>query len=589
MAIDKAVDSSVLDASFTAIANAIRAKNGLADTYTPGEMADAIAAIDTEAQVPAYWKTTLQTKIAAINTLRAGIVNPFSTVFLTDVHLEDNNGQSPALIREVMLRTGANSAVCGGDLIVRQSTKAEASALIADWVKRTKGLNMVQLCGNHDLNSEPQNSGAGWMTYAEWFALVSGSAEDITWYTHTSGDVTGFGYRLHPAEKICEVFLNTGANSDPSDDYHFSTALAWAYDYVKTLTSEWGVIIYAHKFWQPTGHMVEQNPAQYIKSYLVARKNSISAEIIALVTGHCHDDYYTYDPDMGYLILSTTCDAGTAQAALDEINQTRTPGTTLEQAFDVLTVDRTNKLLYATRIGAGSDRVLSYVDNSTYTVTNNLTNATNSNNAAQVAAHDSYSATISAAQGYSLQSITVEMGGVDVTAYVVAGGVITIADVTGNIVITAVAAGVTPTWTNLIPTAVAAGSYTTRPIYNSVGYKDGQYLSNTNASHEGGADAGCTLTGMIPYSYADFVAGKTIYVSGLSWTGDSHCRMTFVGSNGIECNPYINRNIDTYFTKTEYATYWTLTPKAGAMTNTGATWVQFSLMGSGAGLSIGVM
>lgn len=45
MAIDKAVDSTVLDGMFTDIANAIREKNGETVQYTPSEMPAAIASI----------------------------------------------------------------------------------------------------------------------------------------------------------------------------------------------------------------------------------------------------------------------------------------------------------------------------------------------------------------------------------------------------------------------------------------------------------------------------------------------------------------------------------------------------------------
>ena len=47
MAIDKAVDSTVLDGMFTDIANAIREKNGETAQYTPGEMPAAIAGLPT--------------------------------------------------------------------------------------------------------------------------------------------------------------------------------------------------------------------------------------------------------------------------------------------------------------------------------------------------------------------------------------------------------------------------------------------------------------------------------------------------------------------------------------------------------------
>ena len=71
-----------------------------------------------------------------------------------------------------------------------------------------------------------------------------------------------------------------------------------------------------------------------------------------------------------------------------------------------------------------------------YTVTNNLTNCATSNSAGEVIGGESYFATITADSGYELSSVTVTMGGNPVT---VSGGTISIASVTGNIVITAVA------------------------------------------------------------------------------------------------------------------------------------------------------
>jgi hypothetical protein len=72
-----------------------------------------------------------------------------------------------------------------------------------------------------------------------------------------------------------------------------------------------------------------------------------------------------------------------------------------------------------------------------YFVTNRLTNAVNSNGAKTVKEQASYSATISANEGYDLQSVTVTMGGTDITASAYANGNINIASVTGDIVITA--------------------------------------------------------------------------------------------------------------------------------------------------------
>lgn len=68
-----------------------------------------------------------------------------------------------------------------------------------------------------------------------------------------------------------------------------------------------------------------------------------------------------------------------------------------------------------------------------YSVTNNLTNCTNSNTVTSVQEGSSYNATITANSGYVLSSVNVTMGDSPVT---VTDGVINIANVTGNIVIT---------------------------------------------------------------------------------------------------------------------------------------------------------
>ena len=72
-----------------------------------------------------------------------------------------------------------------------------------------------------------------------------------------------------------------------------------------------------------------------------------------------------------------------------------------------------------------------------YAITYNLTNCTSSNNAKHIDANTKYSATIIANTGYTLNTITVIMGGSDVTSSVVNNNTITINSVTGNVVITA--------------------------------------------------------------------------------------------------------------------------------------------------------
>lgn len=73
-------------------------------------------------------------------------------------------------------------------------------------------------------------------------------------------------------------------------------------------------------------------------------------------------------------------------------------------------------------------------------VTQSLLNVTSSFVGSSIITGQSFSATLTADTGYTLAGVVVTMGGVDVTATAYSAGVVTIANVTGNIIITASAA-----------------------------------------------------------------------------------------------------------------------------------------------------
>lgn len=87
------------------------------------------------------------------------------------------------------------------------------------------------------------------------------------------------------------------------------------------------------------------------------------------------------------------------------------------------------------------DSVQPSTPGTTYDVTNTLSHVINSNSATTVNEDTSYLCALTAESGYTISSVTVTMDGTDVTAtaYTAANGVVYIADVTGDIVITATA------------------------------------------------------------------------------------------------------------------------------------------------------
>lgn len=90
--------------------------------------------------------------------------------------------------------------------------------------------------------------------------------------------------------------------------------------------------------------------------------------------------------------------------------------------------------------GAVTITAVAIMPSVTYTITLNLTNCASSNTATSIAENASYTTTLSPTGGYKkLGTITVTMGGVDISASAVSGSTITIAKVTGDIVITCAA------------------------------------------------------------------------------------------------------------------------------------------------------
>ena len=72
-----------------------------------------------------------------------------------------------------------------------------------------------------------------------------------------------------------------------------------------------------------------------------------------------------------------------------------------------------------------------------YTVTNTLTNVITNNDTTKVMSGKEYTATLTVETGYTNMSVTVMMGGNDITSTSYSNGVITITEVTGDILITA--------------------------------------------------------------------------------------------------------------------------------------------------------
>lgn len=86
------------------------------------------------------------------------------------------------------------------------------------------------------------------------------------------------------------------------------------------------------------------------------------------------------------------------------------------------------------------DSIIAKTPTTNYTITKNLTHCTINNSAASIKSGQPFAALVTADSGYTLSSVTVTMGGTDISSTAVSNGAITIPSVTGAVVITATAA-----------------------------------------------------------------------------------------------------------------------------------------------------
>lgn len=311
--------------------------------------------------LPDYWTEYLTTKQPTLTAADAALgFNGVSFAFVTDVHINTNNKISPLLLKYLTTHTSIRDVVCGGDIVTNYNTKANAEKELQWWASETSELDIVNLHGNHDNNSNGQTDNTQTLTNAEFYALECRPAEN---YVHFAPGHL-YGYRDNEAQKVRYIYLDTGA---PDAAVISSTQITWMTARISELADGWTVVVFAHQFWSganaSTATLTLDGNGTAIMNALDSIYDSIAATIACVVVGHCHRDY-SMTSAKGYPIIATTCDAGgTAASTYDPDQNTRTPGTTTEQALDLYYIDTANKTIKTIRIGAGDttkDRSFTY-------------------------------------------------------------------------------------------------------------------------------------------------------------------------------------------------------------------------------------
>ena len=131
-------------------------------------------------------------------------------------------------------------------------------------------------------------------------------------------------------------------------------------DQLDAVPSGYTIVMFTHYAFEATsGQVLDDTPLTRILGKLdalnTAQNRTVS--VAGVFSGHRHrdgSDSTTYS----FPVIATMTDAHGKVS--DSSEATMTKGTTTEQAFEVVFIDKANRNLYLRRIGAGNNRQFSY-------------------------------------------------------------------------------------------------------------------------------------------------------------------------------------------------------------------------------------
>lgn len=564
----------------TDIADAIRSKLGVSDTYLPSEMSDAIVSISGGSASelvdnPEYFYSECVDTARKIDALRNN--HTFVMYFITDSHVYTSNNNLQYLdvqlasMNAVAKMIKPDLVVHGGDMTNGSETKATTIAFtdhIVKCLREIGGNNAHILIGNHDGNTvQPtgRDNETERITEAEMLTMYRSWDDGFTYAgsNYQGGNFYGYkdysdiGLRVIRLHSYIEDIGNADATGGKGGNWgYYADELTWFQNVA--LNTDNAILIICHQTLSPVLQGYAESSGiphrgtsfqQAIDSWLNAKS---SHRCVGVVHGHIHWDYaakgkgtfsvidhstknvvsrtgsygdfYEYAQCFcNYMPSFSTTDSVPTSSYRDvpegAIFRGRTAQTASQGLWTAVVVDTQAETINFIRFGAGDDRVFGYGATVYHSVTATLTGVTLSNVQTSVEDGESYTATVTPNSGYTIDGVTVTMGGTDITSTVYSNGVIAIANVTGNVHITATAS---KPKVNVLPTALdtdGASVYPTvsHPSLTTVGYASGYRLSSGGTES---AASGKYVTGFIPVKQGDKITLENIGVNGTTQDND---------------------------------------------------------------------
>ena len=320
--------------------------------------------------VPAYYDAQIAERAADINTIALGLQRQSTRFFfITDYHMASNANHSPALINALINKTGIKRVIFGGDAFNAEDTQSAALNDLLAFVDLFNPMSAYSdvfcITGNHEYNnpSSIPDYTSRMLPMDTLYQVFNAPIRNIV-----ALDGTNTFYIDDPQTKIRTYCIDCEATSSIS-----TAARHGVMKSLENVPDGYAVLFVSHKGLSNDNSEIYSRMYQLMsagaalndgvpytftytdigeQTYDYTGKN---CTFIGAITGHTHQDGYVYY-DGRFPVIATACDAYAAQTAHPE----RVAGTVLEQCFEVVQIDVSQKRIYLTRIGYGDSRTFSF-------------------------------------------------------------------------------------------------------------------------------------------------------------------------------------------------------------------------------------
>ena len=388
------------EASVQAIADAIRAKNGGAETYKIAQMGDAVRAIPSKdnivhADIPDYIKTAaleVAKKVQAVRTSESIVFIAASDAHQLDTSADivaGNKHAGMAMKALAYILPGIDFACYLGDYTAGSATTTLAEGrqhfaeINADIDEAFSGIPQFRTLGNHDSLQYSKAQNGSVLSAAELYGLCGAYNTGAVMGSTTEG----YCYRDFESKKLRVICLNTAENSEK--EYVSDAQKLWFANTLKAVGAKtgWNVLILSHHPLDWGGVCVLSN---IVKAYVdggsitVSSGNTVnfsgsnSAAILAAIHGHVHcfkaaklnaiasgtgTEYNVWrvaTPNMCFARNNEYGQNGNAEYYGIEFGETttynKTANSAKDTAFVVNVINPSQQKIYSYCYGAGYDR-----------------------------------------------------------------------------------------------------------------------------------------------------------------------------------------------------------------------------------------